>query len=185
MLVAWLYSSVARGAHKRDAELLPLLDPLGEKLAAGEEPTAREIDELAKNPAIRGFLYETLKHFERLELFPGEYRSETAQAEAALVYWMMHPNELQDAPQEIEPIETVTRDFDDQASRFYVFRYRMPEGHWAGEDWLLGLAGPFADNMPPYSGAGGFSRAGDKYGEIQPAELVDWFVDMVRKKTGE
>jgi hypothetical protein len=61
----------------------------------------------------------------------------------------------------------------------------MPSGHWAGDDWILGLSGPFMDNVPPYAGIGGaFSRCGDKYGEIQPAELVDWFVDMVQRKSG-
>ena len=181
----WRYTSVARGARQRDEKILPLIDPVGEKLAAGEDPTSQEIESLAKNPAARPFLYEMLKHFERLELFPEEYRSETAQAEAKLVYWMMHPNELQDAPEETELAETVARNIDGQDCRFHVFRYKMPAGHWAGNDWLLGLSGPYIDNDPPYSGiAGAFSRCGDKHGEVQPAELVDWFVGMVQRKSG-
>jgi len=180
----WRYTSVARGARQRDEKILPLLDPLGEKLAAGKTPARDEIESLAKNPATRSFLYEILKHFERLDLFPAEYRSEIAQAEAKLVYWMMHPNELQDAPHETELAETITRQVEGESCRFHVFRYRMPNGHWAGDDWLLGLAGPFIDNNPPYSGvAGAFSRC-DKYGEVQPAELVDWFIGMARRKSG-
>lgn len=164
--------------------IIPLFDPLGEKLADGETPAMEEIETLARNPATRSFLYQILKHFERLELFPDEYRSEIAQAEAALVYWMLHPNELQDAPQETALAETVTRTIDGQNCRFHVFRYRMPNAHWAGDDRLLGLAGPFVDNDPPFSGlAGAFSRCSDKYGHVQPAELVDWFIGIVRKKS--
>lgn len=181
----WRYTSVARGAHQRDEKILPLLDPLGKILATGENPAQHEIEELAKNPAARSFVYEMLKHFERSDLFPEQFRSEIAQAEARLVYWMMHPNELQGAPQETELTEIVTRSIESHDCRFYVFRYRMPDGHWAGNDWLLGLAGPFIDHVPPYSGmAGAFSRCGDKYGEVQPAELVDWFVKMVQRKSG-
>lgn len=180
----WRYTSVARGARQRDEKILPLLDPLGEKLAAGEIPTPGEIEPLARNPVTRLFLYNILKHFERLELFPEEYRSEIAQAEAKLVCWMMHPNELQDAPVETELAETVVRNIEGHDCRFHVLRYRMPNGHWAGNDWLLGLAGPFMDNEPPYSGiAGAFSRCGDKDGEVPPSELVDWFIGMVQLKS--
>jgi hypothetical protein len=178
--ICWRYTSVARGARERDKKILPLLDPLEEKLAAGEEPTSQEIESLASNPAARSFVYQILKYFERLELFPEDYRKEIAQAEAKLVYWLMHPNELQDAPEEIELVETVNRNIEGRECRFYVFRYRMRSGHWAGDGWLLGLSGPFLDNEPPYSGiAGAFSRSGDKYGKVQPGELVDWFVGMV------
>jgi hypothetical protein len=30
------------------------------------------------------------------------------------------------------------------AATFYVFQYGMPEGHWAGTEWILGLA----DRLP-------------------------------------
>jgi hypothetical protein len=59
----------------------------------------------------------------------------------------------------------------------------MPPGHWAGPDWLLGLAGPFSANDVPYSGvASAFSRASDKFGTVEPGGLVDWFVEMVTSK---
>jgi len=59
----------------------------------------------------------------------------------------------------------------------------MEQGHWAGDDWILGLSGPFFKNDVPYSGiASAFSRCDDKYGEVQPAELVDWFIGMVEAK---
>jgi hypothetical protein len=179
----WRVTSVQRGARQLDRKIFPLLDPIGAKLGAGEHPREGEINEVAQIPYARAYLHEMLKHFERLDLFPETFRSEEAQAEANLVYWMMHPNELQDSPEQIELIESVTRKIEGGICRFYVFRYKMPESHWAGNDWLLGLSGPFTDNEPPYSGsAGAFSRCKDKHGELDPCELVDWFVGMVGAK---
>jgi hypothetical protein len=65
-----------------------------------------------------------------------------------------------------------------QECAFYVYRYRMPEGHWAAKaGWLLGLAGPFAKGDRPYEGpAGAFSRCSDKQGTTSSGELVDWFI---------
>jgi hypothetical protein len=35
----------------------------------------------------------------------------------------------------------------------------------------------------PYSGpAGGFSRCSDKHGVVKPADLVDWYLDLMEKK---
>jgi hypothetical protein len=94
----------------------------------------------------------------------------------------MHPNEVQDPPEEIALVETVERDRDGARARFLVYRYMMAPGHWAAKDgWLLGLAGPFVDSGPAYS-ATAFSRCDDVYGELRPAELVDWYVDMLTRK---
>src|SRR6185369_2810673 len=150
----WRWTSVVRGARQRDEKLLRLLDPVGEKLASGQTPSTEVIKKLANAPAVRPFLYAALKSFERLDLFPAEYCSELAQAESMLAYWMMHPNELQDAPEQTELVETVVRKIEHRDCRYYVFRYRMPAGHWAGSDWLLGLSGPFVDNYPPYTSIG-------------------------------
>jgi hypothetical protein len=97
---------------------------------------------------------------------------------------MLHPNELQAPPEKLEHVEKVVRDLDGQTANFYVMRYKMPAGHWAAEDgWMLGLAGPYFANEPPYSGvAGAFSRC-DKDGHVRPAEFVDWFINMVTQKT--
>lgn len=185
VFVVWRYTSIARGARKRDEQLLLLLDPIGEKLATGNAPSRTEIDDLAALHQIRGFLYELLKYYERLDLFPEKFRNEIAQAETRLAYWLMHPNELQAAPEKIELVTTVTRKIENEDCRFYVFKYTMPNDHWAGKDWLLGLAGPYIDGQPPYTGiAGAFSRCGDKFGDVVPEELVDWYVAMATRKRG-
>lgn len=182
--VWWRYTSVARGARQRDERILPLIDPIAEKLAAGQQPGADEIERVASASYARPLLYQALKHFERLDLFPKHLTTPEAQAEAMLAYWMMHPNELQDAPEKIELAEKVTRELDGQRCDYYVLRYQMADGHWAAKDgWLLGLAGPFIENDVPYSGvAGAFSRCGDKAGEVKPTDLVDWYVGMAKRK---
>jgi hypothetical protein len=131
-------------------------------------------------------LYDLLKHFEKLDLFPEQYKDQKSQGEGQLAYWMMHPNELQDPPVEIELIETCPRDIGDRQAAFLVFRYRMAHGHWAGQDWILGLSGPFFANDIPYSPvAGAFSRCGDRFGEVRPDALVDWFIETIKSMSAQ
>jgi hypothetical protein len=181
----WRYTSVARGARHRDEKLLVVLDPIAKKVSKKEPVTAEEIATLSRQPQDRPMLYQMLKHFERLDLFPAEALSIEAQGAGILAYWMMHPNELQDAPNQIELVEEVERDLHGQRGKFLIFRYRMPPGHWAESDgWLLGLAGPFLDKDAPYSGvAVGISRCGDKDGEVKAPELIDWFIGMAARKS--
>jgi hypothetical protein len=180
----WRYTSVERGARQRDARIVAGLEPLIRKLDKREEVSAEEIAALATKPQNRRMLYHLLEHHKRLDLFPEECLDVRSQAEAQLVYWMMHPNELQDPPEQIELVESVVRRLPGGSSRgeFLIFRYKMPEGHWAGKDgWLLGIAGPYAKETAPYTVASAFSRCGDKYGEVKPAELVDWYVGTTER----
>lgn len=177
------YTSVERGARQRDERIARTLDPVGRKLAGNEAVAAEEVAALADRPELRPMLYSLLKHYERLELFPERHLDVRAQGEAMLAYWMMHPNEFQDAPERIEFVEAMERPLDDEGTKgeFLVFRFRMADGHWAaGDGWLLGLAGPFFDGDVPYSGiAAAFSRASDRHGEVEPAEMVDWYVAVL------
>src|SRR5262245_34093975 len=100
--VAWRHGSVARGARQRDERLLTILDPIAVRLSKKEPVTAEEIAELAKRPQLRRMLFRMLENLERLDLFPTDALNVPAQGAGALAYWMMHPNELQDAPAEIE-----------------------------------------------------------------------------------
>lgn len=179
----WRLTSVGRGARTRDGRLLVELDPIGVKLADGEEVSAEEINAIADRAQFRPMLYEILKHFERLDLFPERYLNAESQAEAQLCYWMMHPNELQDAPAEIKLIETIDRNLNGRDGKFFVFRYQMPEGHWAKDDgWLVGLAGPYYPNGIPYAHMNAFSRCSDRHGQVEPTELVDSYVNMIEAK---
>ena len=184
IFVWWRYTSVARGIRQRDEIILGLVDPIAQQLARGQSPDQAAVRTLALQRHVRPTLYETLKHFERLDLFTSEFTTIQAQGEALLAYWMMHPNELQDPPADVELVENLERKIDDFDATFLVFRYRMPQGHWAGDDWLLGLSGPFYTTDVPYSGIpSAFARCTDKYGVVQPSTLVDWFIQTARGKS--
>ena len=170
--------------RERDEKLLIRLDPLGEKIDKGQTVSPQEIEALAARPEIRFMLFAMLRDMKQPELLPTKYSSSEAQGESALAYWMMHPNELQEAPEAIELVEIVKTPINGQEADFHVYRYKMPTGHWAAKDgWILGLAGPMKRGIEPYSQMpGAFSRAGDRYGSVKPAELVDWYVGMLRQK---
>ena len=182
--ILWRWTSVARGARQRDERLLARLDPIGQKIDAGGAVSPEEIGSLAAPPEIRHMLFGLLREMGRPDLLPTKYSSSIAQGESALAYWMMHPNELQDAPEAIEFVETVKRAVDGQEADFHVYRFRMSAGHWAAKNgWMLGLAGPMETAVEPYSHLpGAFSRAGDSDGKVKPSELVDWYVGMLRQK---
>ncbi len=183
-LIWWRSRSYTLGAQKRAAEILPLIAPIIDKLDAGQTPTAEQVEQVANISFVRPSLYNILKHFECLDLFPKHLTAPEAQAEAKFVFWMMHPKELQAAPDKIELVEKITRKLNGEPCDFYVFRYRMSTEHWAAKDgWLLGLAGPFIENDVPYSDiSSAFSRVSDKYGEVKSKELVDWYIGMATAK---
>lgn len=182
--IIWRLISVSRGMRQRDERLLVRLDPIGMKVQAGQAVSAQEIEALAARPEIRFMLFAMLRDMKHPELLPTEYCSSVEQGESALAYWMMHPNELQDAPEAIELVETVKRQIEGQETDFHVYRYKMPAGHWAAKDgWILGLAGPMKRGVEPYfERPGAFSRVGDIDGKVKPSELVDWYVGMLRQK---
>ncbi|HEU4419689.1 MAG TPA: hypothetical protein VFT55_12180 [Planctomycetota bacterium] len=181
--VVWRWTSVPRGARKRNRELFARLEPLGARLDAGEVVTPAEVAALAARPEIRHMLFAILRGMDRTDLLPASHRSSVDQGASALAYWLMHPNELHGAPEAIELVETVMRTVDGREAPFHVYRYRMAAGHWAGNEWLLGFVGPMAPDIEAYSVLpSAFSRAGDREGSIRPAELVDWYVDLLRQK---
>lgn len=182
--VAWRWTSVERGARQRDRRLVARLDPIGRKIDAGEPVSAQEVESLAARPENRFFLFEALRRMNRADLLPTNYCSTVAQGESALAYWMMHPNEFGEAPEAIEFVETVKRTFDGKRAEYYVYRYRMAAGHPDAEDgWQLGLVGPVNPDAEPYTEMpGAFCRGGDIYGKVQPSELVDWYLGLLRQK---
>jgi len=182
--IVWRWTSVGRGMRQRDEKLLRLLDPVGEKLSDGKEVPLQEIESLASRPELRFMLFAMLRHMSRPDLLPSDHSSSASEGAAALAYWMMHPNEFGEAPEKIELVESLQRRLGGQDAQFHVYRFKMPNGHWAGdEDWHLGLAGPMPNTSEPYSQlAGAFSRVGDKEGGIIPSDLVDWYLGILRQK---
>jgi hypothetical protein len=182
--IVWRLTSVARGVRQRDAKLLARIEPVGKRLDAGEPVSPQEIEELAIHPEMRYVLYAVLRQMGRADRLPSRFASAVEQGESALVYWMMHPNELQDAPEAIEFVETIKRLVNGREADFHVYRFKMAPGHWAAKHgWQLGLAGPITAGAEPYSEIpGAFSRAGDSEGKVTPAELVDWYVGTLRRQ---
>ncbi len=185
LFVLWRISSVVRGARARDRALVERLAPLAQKLEGGAEVDGGEIEALAAAPELRPLLHALFTEAGVPDLFPSRYLADEAVAESLLVYWMLHPNELQAAPSEIELAERLERQVTGRQAGYYVFRYRMPPGHWAGSEWQLGVVGPFFADDTPYAGpAAGFARAGDRDGEVEPAELVDWYSELQTRRFG-
>lgn len=179
--VVWRYLSVARGARKRDQALLQMLAPVAQQLLEGRPVDATEVRRLAQQPAPRILLHRLLHETGHAELFPPELLTRRGEAESVLARWLIHPNELQNAPSELELVEIVERPFRASPVEVYVFRYKMPPGHWAGAEWILGLAGPFfAADAPFASLAGGFSRA--RAGAVEPGEFVDWYLKVLDQR---
>jgi hypothetical protein len=176
------YLSVVRGVQKRDKALVERLAPLSEKLDRGEAIDRREIERLAAVPELRAALYRILSSHGCKQMFPEEYLTRESEAAALLTHWMLHPHELQAAPETMELVTTLQRRLGRKTGEFCVFRYRMAPGHWAGEEWLLGIAGPFFDGEEPYeSVAGAFSNCTDLYGQVSAATLVDHYVKLIQR----
>jgi hypothetical protein len=184
VFIVWRWTSVGRGMRRRDEKILSRLEHVIRRIESGAAVSPDEIETLAARPENRFMLFAMLRGSQSPQTLPAKYSSSIAQGASALVYWMMHPNELQDAPERIEFLETIQRSINGEDADFHVYRYKMPEGHWAAKDgWILGLAGPMRRDVEPYSERpSAFSRVGDLEGKVKPTELVDWYVSMLQQK---
>jgi hypothetical protein len=173
--VIWRRVAVSRGYRKRDERLYAELREIDEKLSAGALIGRDVIAEKAKRPELRLFLYSMLKFFEKLELFPEEFLSLEEQARSDLAYWLCHPCELGDAPDEIELIHRSDKQVDGLDVVYFVLKFRKLAPHWSAEGgWRLGVAGPYVKPFVPYSGAPAFSRF-ERLEGGKPEDEVEWW----------
>jgi hypothetical protein len=158
----WLRARAVRGQQKAYAALLDRISPVTQALARGEEPQPALLDRYAADRETRKVLFDALDEANRRDLFPSEYLAWEKLAEADLVAWLCHPNELGAPPSEIELATRIPAPGSAPGTNqtCFVFRYRMHEPHWAAKDgWLAGVAGPYDTAGPPRSSARGtFSR---------------------------
>jgi hypothetical protein len=93
-------------------------------------------------------------------------------AEANLIGWLNHPNELRSPPDQIELMKKVKAPRAD--GYYFVFRYRVEEPHWAAKDgWMAGVAGPYdLTGAPAPHARGTFSRF-EAYDSRTPEEHVE------------
>jgi hypothetical protein len=122
------------------AKLAPVLDPLD----AGQAPDPIAVRQLAADRATRNALYDALAERGKESLFPREFRTRPAFAEADLAFWLSHPNELRSLPDDMQLVQVVTLPTDVGPVEYYLFRFRTNAPHWAADKgWMAGVSGPY------------------------------------------
>jgi hypothetical protein len=128
-------------------------------LRLGEPPDEITLNEVAKCPGMRGWLYKTLCEMKSESLIQPQWRTQDALAEAHMVEWLIFPTELGRPPHEIVKLGVIQLTVDDEVRDFYVYRFRTFEPHWAASDgWMVGWSGPYSrDDSPQWHGSHTFS----------------------------
>jgi hypothetical protein len=161
LLMAWLYYRAVVGGRRAYLALAQRVEPVTQALVNGESPSSTLLLRFAEDRETRKVLFDTLESFDKTALFPEKFRTWELMAEADLVAWLCHPNELGTPPSDIELVTRVSEpDAPSDTSVYFVFRFRTCEPHWAAKDgWLTGVVGPCDTTAPaaPYA-AGTFSR---------------------------
>ncbi len=173
--VGWRYHATVKGGERVYRQALDRIAPVLRALEAGETPRPEDLARFARASETRKALFESLREYRRLDLFPREQVTWEALAEADLVLWLWHPSELGAPPDEIELMKQVPAPGaeDSHGLRYYVFRFRTKPPHWAAENgWMAGVAGPYptAEAPRPYA-RGTFSRF-EAYESRAPEEHV-------------
>jgi hypothetical protein len=172
--VAWRVWATYAGGARVYAELTDRIGPVEQRLAAGQDPDPADVLRFAQDRATRKVLYDALDHHGKLQLFPAAYATPEAMAEADLVLWLCHPNELAAPPDEIELMARVPVPKEpSSAMKYFVFRYRTKPPHWAAKDgWLAGIAGPYPETGSVSPGASGTFSRFEAYDSRTPEEHV-------------
>jgi hypothetical protein len=182
LVVLWLvYATIAGGRRAYRAQLAQIA-PITQALAAGRDPPEADLVAFASDRRTRRVLYDVLDHQSKLPLFPRQFLTWEAMAEADLAAWLVHPNELGSPPDEMELVTKVRAPAAD--TRFFVFRFRMRPPHWAAKDgWLAGVAGPYdlSQDPRPYA-PGTFSRF-ESFDSRTPEQHVE-MIDRATSKRG-
>ena len=159
IFVVWrIYATIVGGSRAYKARLAAI-GPVTTALANGSEPSEADVLRFARDRVTRQVLFEVLREAGRIDLFPSELRTWPALAEANLVAWLCHPNELQVPPDEIELMATLPAP-GAADTHYFLFRYKTNPPHWAAKDgWMAGVAGPYdlTKDPEPYA-PGTFSR---------------------------
>jgi hypothetical protein len=172
--IVWRLWATYTGGGRSYARLAAKIEPVEKRLVAGENPDAGDLERFARERATRKVLYDALEHHQRLALFPSQYLTPEAMAEADLVVWLNHPNELGAVPDEMELMATLpvpASGFERQ--RYFLLRYKTKPPHWAAKDgWLAGVAGPYPIDGPVAPGAPGTFSRFESYESKSPEEHV-------------
>lgn len=121
---------------------------------------------VAANAEMRWWLWDELGRLGLQSMFPAEFRTMEAFAEADLVRWLAYPTELGCVPDEIGFVQVISAPLDEQGTMldWYTFRFRLAEPHWAARDgWLAGVAGPWLRGSSP-----GTAALGEAFSRFEP-----------------
>lgn len=112
------------------------------------------------------------------DAFPEKYRNNADAAAANMVQWLMHPNELGEAPAEFELAKRFEYTESGQAVEYFVYRFKeKADPDEPAPAWLMGVCGPYTVGIfDREGGAHTFSR----FQPWDPARLEDE-VKEVRK----
>jgi hypothetical protein len=174
--VLWRIVATIAASQRRTDRILAEIAPVTEALQGGREPSNEHIQRFAAEPSTRNMLLEALREHRREELFPREYATAEAMAESDLCFWLCHPNELQQPPDEIECMGRFTRTLQPSAlsGSYYLFRFRVKPPHWAADDgWMAGVAGPHVEGQEPEPAAPGTFSTFYAYDSKTPDAHVD------------
>ena len=154
-----------------------------EAVENGRYPDPALIQELADDAASRTFLYVVLDGHDKLDLFPEKYDNFISSAEAALVYWLLHPNELGVRPEKIKFMKKVEIVHEikekEEKLQFYVFKFKEKA---AEGEWEAGVAGPYVASSNPYDFAPGTFSLFETYDSKSPKEHAESVHELCLKK---
>jgi hypothetical protein len=151
---------------------------LAARLRRGEEVAPEELDMVAGDFEARPVLYERLSELGRTTLFPAQWATQDAFAEADMVRWLSFATELGEPPDRIELMERLEATSNDERAVFFVFRFAAKDG-----DWLAGVSGPFRVNdEPSFKSLGYTFSAFEPYESRTPREHVTHVIRLVRRE---
>jgi hypothetical protein len=186
IFVAWRIYATISGGNRAYKERLSAIEPITQALANGRTPPDDQLLKFARERVTRQVLFEVLRDGGKLDLFPEEFRTWPALAEADLVAWLCHPNELQMAPDHVELMATLPAPSAPD-THYFLFRYKTNPPHWAAKDgWMAGVAGPYDLTKAPEPHAPGTFSRFEAFGSRTPEEHVAIHHRLViERKSGE
>ncbi|MDZ4817516.1 MAG: hypothetical protein SGJ20_00935 [Planctomycetota bacterium] len=178
-----LWMNTIRGSFAVNRRLNRMIAPVISALMDNSSNATELVSECASNPATRNRLHTWLTYLGKVEAFPKEYRTMDMIAESDFVHWLMHPNELKSAPDEIELVHSVEVIDGERQGWYFLYRFRVDPPHWASDrSWMAGIAGPFwEDDSERDSGRDTFSEF-KSYESHTDSEHIEILKAAVRKR---
>lgn len=174
----YIHYYVRRKSHRLANSKYDILKPVMLKIASNKVVKSEEIAALAKDVSLRYLVYLMLCEHHREDLFPAEYFTREKAAESFLVNWLEFPTELGAAPDEIELEKNVSIG----ELIYFVFKYRTKAPHWAaGNNWMLGVSGPYITEMLPYAVPRRVFSRFNPVGSTSPEAEAQWVHKHVHK----